>query len=247
MQQRLDVGRALQILLITVAELGRQDVAAHLGELEPAGVEPAAVQRQHRAFAGVVGIALLVIDPGTGFHQRLRAREIGLECLARERPAGMGHPVARFEFDCVHRTAPAAPVIGAAAQLAQPARIQRRIAGAGLGAGIHFLDGRIEIHAARFQQQHAYLAARQRQRQADAGRPAADNGKIGFQHRSGRNRAGVDQGGQEGRIRNKASEAMSVTPGLEKGLVLIVSENDGLRCPRNGRYYNRHPPRWPGR
>ena len=67
-----------------------------------------------------------VIDPGSGLHQRLGAGEIGLDLAARERPAGMGHPVAAFEIDLVQRPAPAAPVIGAAAQKAQPPAIQRR-------------------------------------------------------------------------------------------------------------------------
>ena len=74
----------------------------------------------------------LVIEPGSGLDQRLGAGEIGLERGAGERPAGMGHPVARLEIDRVQRPAPAAPMIGAAAQKAQPSRIQRGIAHAAL-------------------------------------------------------------------------------------------------------------------
>ena len=108
----------------------------------------------------------------------------------------MGHPVALLEVDCVQRPRPATPVIGAAAEEAQPARFQRGIVVAALRSGIEGLHHRIEIRAAGFQQQDVEFGVCQRQRQADARRPAADNGDIGRQHCAGGKRAGVDKGAQ---------------------------------------------------
>ena len=108
----------------------------------------------------------------------------------------MGHPVARLEIDRVQRPAPAAPVIGAAAQEAQAAAIQRGIGDAALAAAIKRLVLGVEIHPAGFQQQDFMAAARQRQGQRYAGRPAADDRQVGGKDRSGGKAAGVEDGGQ---------------------------------------------------
>jgi hypothetical protein len=63
-------------------------------------------------------------------------------------------------------------MIGAAAQKTQPARIQRNIALAAQGAGIHFLGLGIEILATGFQQQDVNLvSANARARLMPAGPP----------------------------------------------------------------------------
>ncbi len=74
-------------------------------------------------------------------------------------------------------------MIGAAAQEAQAPAIQGDIGDPGLAAFIKFLGGGLEGAAAGFQQQDVQAAVRQRQRQADAGRAAADNRQIGRQGR----------------------------------------------------------------
>ena len=123
---------ALEIVLIAVAEIGRQVCCRASWRTGTswcrAPPSPSGSSGPLRGHAGVG----LVIEPGSGFHQRLGAGEIGLQRGFAERPAGMGHPVARLEIDRVQRPAPAAPVIGAAAQEAQPPRIQRGIVHAGL-------------------------------------------------------------------------------------------------------------------
>ena len=110
----------------------------------------------------------------------------------------MRDPVALFEIYGVQRPAPAAPVIAAAAQEAQPPLFQRGILHAAFGARVHLLDTGIETHAAGFQQQHVQLGVGQRQRQRNAGRAAAHNGDVTCQHLAVGKRAGVDQGGQGG-------------------------------------------------
>ena len=91
----------------------------------------------------------------------------------------MGHPVAAFEIDRIERPAPAAPVIGAAAQKTQPPAIQRDIRETRLAALIKLLCVGFEFQPARFQKQHASAAVSQRQRQADAGGAAADDRQVG--------------------------------------------------------------------
>ena len=125
-----------------------------------------------------------------------------------------------FEIDRIHRAAPAAPVIGAAAQRAQPARVQRRIAHAGLGAGIHFLDLGIETGAARFQQGDGNPAVRERQGQGNAGRPAADDGEVRRQHLC----RWESCGRQSGRSKRRGpGKRVNLSRRLEDSLPLIVS------------------------
>ena len=78
----------------------------------------------------------------------------------------------------------------------QPPRIHRDIGPAGFFTRIQFLVLGLETHAAGFQQQDIQPGVRQRQRQRNSRRSAADDRQIGRQHLAGGKRAGVKRGGQ---------------------------------------------------
>ena len=122
----------------------------------------------------------------------------------------MGHPVARLEIDGIQRPAPAAPVIAAAAQEAQPPLVQRGIAHAAFGAGIHFLDAGIEIHAAGFQQQDFSLVSASASASEMPAGPPPMMARSGVKHGTVGKRAGVDQGGQSGMSVSRAEDLEAV-------------------------------------
>src|SRR6185312_2652786 len=124
---------AAQVVGVAVAEMGGQYRAAHLAELEPARRHAAAAERE-RAAQPLRPCRAAVIDPGAGLDQRLGALEIGLDLAPRERPAGIGQPVAGLEVDVVEGPAPAAPMVGAAAQIAQPRAFELEVRIAALAA-----------------------------------------------------------------------------------------------------------------
>src|SRR6201999_2224773 len=93
----------------------------------------------------------VVVDPRTRLDEGLRALEIGLDLLARERPARMGQPVARLEIDLAQGPAPAAPMVGAAAEIAQPGGLELEVGEALLRAGVEVLCLAVEGHRAALQ------------------------------------------------------------------------------------------------
>src|SRR6185437_2716033 len=95
----------------------RQNAAAHLAELEPNRLDSTLAHGERRDGKSVRRV---VIDERACFDHFLRARIIGLESLASERPAGVRKPVALFEVDLLQRPAPPAPMVGAAAEEAHP-------------------------------------------------------------------------------------------------------------------------------
>src|SRR5579871_3759680 len=117
----------LKIVRVAFAEMGGQYAVAGFAELKPARID-ASRRKAERSFAeGPRPFFWLVVDERASFNQRLRARKIGCEFAACERPSGMREPVAFFEIDVVEGPAPSAPVIRAAAQIAKTGALEGEI------------------------------------------------------------------------------------------------------------------------
>ena len=187
---------ALEIVRIAVPEIGGKDRGARLAELKPACVDATFAERERLA-KSLQPFGAMVVDERPRFDERLGALEIGRDFLARERPARMGHPVARFEIDLAQRTAPATPMVRAAAEIAQPRRFKLEVRIAALRSGIEVLGLAVEIHAAALEKHDADGVWGERQRKRNPGRAAADDRKVGVDGCARRNGAGVDECAQK--------------------------------------------------
>ena len=121
-----------------------------------------------------------------------RARIIGVEIVARDGPAGMGHPVALFEIFLFERTAPAAPMVRAAAEIAQARTVQRVVHAADL-ALVKRLGVGVEVEAAGFDQRDPHARPCEFARNGNARSPAANDGEVGLDNGSLGNLASIDK------------------------------------------------------
>src|SRR5207237_3969854 len=143
--------------------------------------------------SGQITLRQRVVQEWPGFEQLLGAREVEFEILARKWPARMGEPAALFEIEPVERARPAAPMIGTAAQIAQPGRIQRNVTYAGFFPGIERLGGGVEIHAAAFQQKYFDRRVREREGEGNTRGSAAHDRKIGREFCAGWHLPRIDE------------------------------------------------------
>ncbi len=190
----------LEVVAVAAAEMRRQHVVPRLGELEPARID-AAIGEPHRRRLRRHDARGAVIEPRPQLAERLRPLEVPLQFADAERPAGMGQPGPFLEVDRVERPRPAAPMVGAAAQIAHARGIQRQIGDAAVGAGIERLRGAVEIQAAALEQHHADGRMGERQSERDAGRPAADDRQIRLLKGARGHRPCVDEGVQVSDVR----------------------------------------------
>jgi hypothetical protein len=119
---------------------------------------------------------------------------VGGELGAANRPAGMGNPRPALEIHLLQPPAPAAPVVGRAAEIAQASvvgLVGRRTDGL---ASTELLNRGFELEGARFRQAHLDIGVTgERQRQGDAGSTGTDDAKISLQEVIRRQRPAVDQ------------------------------------------------------
>ena len=165
------VGHALQGLAVHQAEAGGR------AEAVDRRLEPLLVERQ-RLGAPVVELghrAVDVVIVAGHFQDLVGQLVVALELGLRERPAAVGDPRPVLEIDRVQRPAPAAPGVGAAAQIPQLAHVQRVVRQADVGRGVQRLVDPLEVQPAAFQQGHRQTRAGQLHGHRDPGRTGTDD------------------------------------------------------------------------
>src|SRR3569832_2293537 len=109
----------------------------------------------------------------------------------------MRDPVAFLEVDGVQRTAPAAPVVRAAAEIAQARGDERKVLHPRASAGIKRLGRGVELHAAAFEQGDVERGVGEGERQGDAGRAAAEDRQVRPENGACLNGSRVDESAQD--------------------------------------------------
>ena len=172
-QQDLEVCRRLELAPVDLAEPGRRavlpDPAHDLGRIE----------RQHHLARVQPGLGGIIV--GAELADRLRLAIVRLELGPGQGPAGEPHPLPRLEIERIERPAAPRPMVGRAAEEAQPRGIEIEIGQADVRALVKLLDPLLELEPAALEHADLEPAAGERARERDPGGAGADDRKIALQ------------------------------------------------------------------
>ncbi len=102
-----------------------------------------------------------------------------IEILSRDWPTAVRYPRSALEGQVVERAAPAVPVIGGAAKVAQTGDVEIGVGVADDMPLVELLDIGLEFETAAFEQCRVHARASELARDRDAGGASADNAQIG--------------------------------------------------------------------
>ena len=172
-QHERDVVGRVELAAVDLAELGRR------AELPDPAHDLRGIERQHLLTGTEPGLGRIVV--GAELAELLRFAVVGLELGLAERPAGERDPRPALEVELVQRPAAPGPMVGRAAEEAQPADLEVEIGQPDVGAAIEVLDLLLVLEPAALQQADLEPAAGERAGDRDPGGAGADDAEIAFQ------------------------------------------------------------------
>ena len=185
-EQHVNILRRPQFAAIAFAEMGGR-TEMHEPDLHPAGDRVG-----QRLTGDALPVSLVVESRRRDLDEIAGPFVIRQQRLPAERPAAVRDPVALLEVDRVQRPAKAAPMIGAAAEKAQPMG-DHRVRNTHTLAVVKRLRPGFRLQAARLDQAHPGRGTVESTRQADTGGTAADDRDIGLEPAQVRQRTGIDK------------------------------------------------------
>ena len=188
-EQHVDIPRRRQFAAIAFAEMGGR-TEMHEPDLHPAGDRVG-----QRLTGDALPVGLVVESWRRDLHEIAGPFVIRQQRLPAERPAAVRDPVALLEVDRVQRPAKTAPMVGAAAEKAQPMG-DHRVRNAGTLTVVQRLGRRLRLHAAGLDQAHPGRAVVEQACKADTGRTGTDDRDIGLKPAQVWQGTGIDEHGE---------------------------------------------------
>ena len=182
------IGGPGERLPVDLAEPGRRAELPQTGGRPAPGRTAAAPRRAGTRIRGRV-----VVRPELA--ELVGARVVRIEARAADRPAAVRHPGADLEVERVERPAAALPVVGRAAEEAQPADVEVVVGAADVGALVERLGRAVELEAAALEQQHPMAGVDEAERDRDPGRARADHAQVALEQGARLDLARIDQHG----------------------------------------------------